>query len=138
MFKNVGPNYLAKGVRVGIHAPWVSHLLFADDCLLFTQASANGARRLMDILQAYQAGSGQMVNIMKSAIFFSANRQDEVKIEVKQITGIAIEALSQKYLGLPTAVGRSTKESFEHIPTKIKNVMGGGVRRSLVELRKKL
>jgi hypothetical protein len=124
MFKNVGPNYLAKGVRVGIHAPWVSHLLFADDCLLFTQASANGARRLMDILQAYQAGSGQMVNIMKSAIFFSANRQDEVKIEVKQITGIAIEALSQKYLGLPTAVGRSTKESFEHIPTKIKNVVG--------------
>jgi hypothetical protein len=38
MLKFLGPNYLAKGVRVGIHAPWVSHLLFADDCILFTQA----------------------------------------------------------------------------------------------------
>jgi hypothetical protein len=48
MLKYAGPNYLAK--RVGIHAPWVSHLLFADDYLLFTQASANGERRLMEIL----------------------------------------------------------------------------------------
>ena len=31
MLKFSGPNFLAKGVRVGIHAPWVSHLLFADD-----------------------------------------------------------------------------------------------------------
>jgi hypothetical protein len=106
MLKYAGPNYLAKGIRVGIHAPWVSHLLFADDCLLFTQASANGARRLMEILQAYQTSSGQMVNMMKSAIFFSANCQDEVKHEVKQITGIVAEALSEKYLGLSTAVGR--------------------------------
>jgi hypothetical protein len=125
MLKYVGPNYLAKGIRVGIHAPWVSHLLFADDCLLFTQASANGARILMEILQAYQNGSGQMVNIMKSAIFFSANCQDEMKADVMEITGIGTEALSEKYLGLPTAVGRSTKEAFEHLPTKIKNVMGG-------------
>lgn len=34
LLKFSGPNYLAKGIRVGVHAPWVSHLLFADDCLL--------------------------------------------------------------------------------------------------------
>jgi hypothetical protein len=61
-----------------------------------------------------------------------------VNAEVKQITGIATEALSKKYLGLPTVVGRSMKESFEHIPTKIKSIMGGRVRRSLAVLRKKL
>lgn len=36
MLKYSGPLFLAKGIRVGIHAPWVSHLLFADDCLVFT------------------------------------------------------------------------------------------------------
>jgi hypothetical protein len=71
MLKYTGPQILAKGVRVGIHAPWVSHLLFADDCLVFTQASERGGQRLQDILQLYQRGSGQMVNLAKSAIFFS-------------------------------------------------------------------
>jgi hypothetical protein len=37
-----------------------------------------------------------------------------------QITGINNEALSEKYLGLPTEVGRSTKEVVEHIPSRIK------------------
>jgi hypothetical protein len=69
MLKFIGPNFLAKGIRVGIYAPWVSHLLFADDCLLFTQASSRAGTRLMDILQSYQKGSGQMVNIQKSTIF---------------------------------------------------------------------
>ena len=38
MLKNVGPQFLARGVRVGVHSSWISHLLFADDCLMFTQA----------------------------------------------------------------------------------------------------
>jgi hypothetical protein len=42
MLKYSGPQFLSKGVQVGIHAPWVSHLLFADDCLVFTQASERG------------------------------------------------------------------------------------------------
>jgi hypothetical protein len=76
---------------VGIHAPWISHLLFADDCLgffqldclVFTQASDRGANRLKDLLLTYQRGSGQMVNMSKSAIFFRANCEDSVKDRVK-------------------------------------------------------
>jgi hypothetical protein len=48
-----------------------------------------------------------------------------LKTDVKQITGIHTKALCEKYLGLPTAVGRSTKENFEHIPSRIKGLMGG-------------
>ena len=32
MLRNYGAGYLSKGIRVGIHCPWISHLLFADDC----------------------------------------------------------------------------------------------------------
>jgi hypothetical protein len=138
LLKFLGPNYLAKGIRVGVHAPWVSHLLFVDDCLLFTQASSRAGRRLMDILQAYQRGSGQMINMQKSAIFFSDNCQDATKEEMKHLTCIGNEALSEKYLGLPTAVGRSTKEAFEHIPSRIRSIMGVGVRKNSVGLPKKL
>ena len=109
LLKSSGPQFLARGVRVGIHSPWISHLLFADDCLIFTQASERGGQRLMEILDQYQMGSGQLVNISKSAIFFSNNYTEIDKEAVKQSTGIQKETLSEKYLGLPTAVGRSTK-----------------------------
>lgn len=35
MLKNIGPQYISRGVRVSRHAPWISHLLFADDCMIF-------------------------------------------------------------------------------------------------------
>lgn len=34
-----GPQFLSRGIRVSCHAPWISHLLFDDDCLIFTQAN---------------------------------------------------------------------------------------------------
>lgn len=42
LLKLVGPVHLSRGVRVGIHAPWVSHLLSADDCIIFSEASQRG------------------------------------------------------------------------------------------------
>jgi hypothetical protein len=40
-------------------------------------------------------------------------------------TGIATEALGEKYLGLPIALGQSSTEAFEPIPTKIRGLVGG-------------
>jgi hypothetical protein len=71
MVKNIDPLYISRGVRVSRHAPWISHLLFADDCLIFTQASKRGANRVASILNDYNRGSGQLVNKHKSAVFFS-------------------------------------------------------------------
>jgi hypothetical protein len=66
-----------------------------------------------------------MVNVAKSAIFFDANCDPSMKEEMKQATGIITEALSEKYLGLPTAVGHNTTEAFEPIPAKIRGLVGG-------------
>jgi hypothetical protein len=44
--------------------PFVNHLLFADDCLLFFGASTRGA------LRVYCYVSGQRIKKDKSAIFF--------------------------------------------------------------------
>lgn len=58
MLKSVGPMHLARGVRVGIHAPWISYLLFADNCIVFLEASQRRAARLQEILETYNWGSG--------------------------------------------------------------------------------
>jgi hypothetical protein len=109
---------------VSIHAPWISHLLFADDCIVFSEASQRGANRLQSILDIYSKGSGQQVNCDKSTVYFSKNCLDEVKEVVRQELNIDTEALSDKYLGLPTALGRSTTEAFDFMPTRVKGLVG--------------
>ncbi|KAG2555195.1 hypothetical protein PVAP13_9KG563530, partial [Panicum virgatum] len=93
--------------RVSLHSPWISHLLFADDCLVFTQATKRGAERIAETLDLYNRGSGQLVNKDKSVIFFNDNCDVSQKNEVRESLQIATEALGEKYLGLPTAVGRA-------------------------------
>jgi hypothetical protein len=43
-------------------APGISHLLFADDTLLFLKASEDQALRIKEVLQVYERGTGQLVN----------------------------------------------------------------------------
>jgi len=109
---------------VGIHALWISHLLFADDCIVFAEASQRGAARLQEILNTYSRGSGQLVNKEKSAVFFSNNCADEAKDEVRSTLQIETEALAEKYLGLPTALGRAMKEAFEYMSARIRGLVG--------------
>ena len=112
--------------------PWISHLLFDDDCLIFTQASGRGAEsRLNAILEAYNKGSGQMVNRDKSAIFFGSNCKEEDKKEVFRYLKIEKKALKEKYLGLPTAMGRSTTEAFESICSRIRNLVSSWCEKKL-------
>jgi hypothetical protein len=42
MLKFSIPLHVVKGIRVGIHAPCISHFVFADDCLVFAQATERG------------------------------------------------------------------------------------------------
>lgn len=93
--------HLAKGMRVGIHAPWISHLLFADDCIIFSEASQRGAQHLQEILNIYGRGSGQLVNKEKSAIFFSKNCGDDSKQEVREVLQIDTEALARDIWAYP-------------------------------------
>jgi hypothetical protein len=67
------------GLRVASTAPAVNHLLFADDSLLFFQASAEGALEMKDVLQKYCSASGQRINMDKSSVFFSKGCSEQDK-----------------------------------------------------------
>lgn len=54
-----------------------------------------------------------------------------IKTQVHVASGIATEALGEKYLGLPTALGRSTEDAFEHIHTKVHKLAGGWSKKPL-------
>jgi hypothetical protein len=125
LLRSIGPMHISRGVRVGVHSPWISNLLFADDCIVFTEASRRGADRLKEILEKYNMGLGQLVNRDKSAIFFSQNSSSEMKTEVTQGLNIHKEALEEKYLGLPTDAGRNLSGVFEYLPAQIRGRIEG-------------
>ncbi|GJN34287.1 hypothetical protein PR202_gb22936 [Eleusine coracana subsp. coracana] len=48
-----------------------------------------------------------------------------MKTGVREALHIENEALAEKYLGLPMCIGRSSKEAFEYMPTRIRDLVGG-------------
>ncbi|XP_052486336.1 uncharacterized protein LOC128041067 [Gossypium raimondii] len=120
LIRNATKEGLIKGVRESRRGPIISHLLFADDCILFGEASKSSARNLKAILQEYETCSGQCVNFSKSMIFFSSNFEEGDKGRLSAKMGIRGSNNMEKYLGLPNIVSRKKKESFQNLKDRIK------------------
>ena len=65
------------GVSIYRRAPSITHLLFANDSLLFYQANQEEVQVIMDTLQLYAKASGQCINMEKSSIYLSSNTKVE-------------------------------------------------------------
>lgn len=61
------------GIKVARQAPMISHLLFADDSLLFFKALAVQALNLRGILDFFEEATGQLISAPKCSILFSPN-----------------------------------------------------------------
>jgi len=83
------------------------------------RARADDAKDLRKILEIYERASGQVINKDKSSIMFSPNTIQQDRSQMRVNLGIQAEAKSERYLGLPVAVGRSRKKAFEYIKKKI-------------------
>jgi hypothetical protein len=107
------------GIKVAPSAPMVSHLLFADDSLLFFKANRVSAQEVNDVLQIYCNASGQQVNLEKSSIHFAKGCQESLRQEIKDCLGVQNVSLSEKYLGMPSDVGSSVNGAFEYLKDRV-------------------
>ena len=53
--------------------PKISHLVVADDSLLFCQAFEKETQEVLEILKLYAEASGQFINMEKSSVYFNSN-----------------------------------------------------------------
>jgi hypothetical protein len=93
----------------------VSHLLFADDSLLFFKANRDSAQEINEVLRMYCEASGQHVNMDKSSIHFAKGCHNGVREDIMNILNVHNVSLNEKYLGLPTEVGLSIKGLFKYL-----------------------
>ncbi|KAK2637369.1 hypothetical protein Ddye_032161 [Dipteronia dyeriana] len=63
------------GIRSCRGSPLISHLFFADDSMRFSKASKASSERIRQILDIYEEGSGQKMNLNKSIITFSPDKK---------------------------------------------------------------
>lgn len=71
MLRKAESESLIRGIRFGNSGPSLTHLLFADDSLLFAEATSNNVTAIKDILHEYEDLSGQAINLDKSSAYFS-------------------------------------------------------------------
>ena len=61
---------------------------------------------MLGILNQYEAASGQKVNKNKTTIFFSTSTLEDARQEIKSILGLQEISQYEKYLRLPSLVGK--------------------------------
>lgn len=66
-------NGILHGIKMSRTCPPLSHLLFANDLILFSKANSLDAEAIMQCLNTYGEWSGQSINRMKSKVQFSKN-----------------------------------------------------------------
>lgn len=83
------------------------------------RADTSNATALRNALDLHCASSRQLVSDAKSSVFSSPNTTVEVRAEVCAQLNIVSEALSNKYLGLPTMVGVDHSDCFQHLVDRV-------------------
>jgi hypothetical protein len=125
-------------VQICRRAPGISHLLFADDTLLFLQAREQHTQVISRVLRQYENGTGQLINPNKCSLMFSSRCLPEDQDRVKEVLQVTNCAHDEKYLGLPTPEGKMGKDRFkstkERLSSKFTNwaerYMSGGCKES--------
>jgi hypothetical protein len=120
-----------RGIKAGRNGPMVSHLMFADDLLLFGEASENQMNCVMQILDTFCKLSGQEVSQAKTSILFSRNVSRSMRVKLLHMSGFRETCDLGKYLGVPLT-GRAPKRTdYQYLIDQVSNKLAAWKARHL-------
>lgn len=105
-------------IRLSRGGMQVSHLFFADDLLLFDEASYSQARLMEYVLREFCQESGQRVNKGKSLIWFAPRTPTYLRASVCSSFGVRASSKLGVYLGIVLCHDRKGKLQYQSIVDK--------------------
>ncbi|XP_060212170.1 uncharacterized protein LOC132639766 [Lycium barbarum] len=96
----------------------LTHLVFADDLMIFCKGQPASVRRIMEALGHFTEATGLEANVDKSSLYL-AGVDDDTKEEISQITGYAIGSFPIRYPGLPLSPKKWNKLECHQLCQKI-------------------
>ena len=103
----------------------LTHFFFVDDSLLFCKASIQECNHIQDILSEYEVASSQKLNKDKTTLFFNKVTSQNTQESIINLLGVPEIKQYEKYLGLPSFVGRGKKASFAFIKERVWSKLKG-------------
>jgi hypothetical protein len=101
-----------------------SHILYADDFMLFCKATSSNIQVLSSLFQRYAEASGQHVNPNKSFIFAGSVAHSRLN-SIADSLGFNVGSLPFDYLGVPIFKGKPKKIHLQPIADKVKSKLAG-------------
>lgn len=113
----------SRGVCKYYHLPRgvqeITHLLFADDSMVFLNGGLPSINNLLLFLAAYEDSSGQKINAQKSCFVVSKHMPRSAIDRIITKTGFQHRIGSISYLGIPLISGRQKVIHFKFLIDKI-------------------
>ena len=97
----------------------LSHVLYADDILVFCRAENKSLRNFSTFLKTYGAFSGQYINNSKSS-FFTMDNSARFFTKIQRILSCSHGCLPLNYLGLPIFVAAPKSHFLQPLADKVK------------------
>nr|POF02844.1 hypothetical protein CFP56_10902 [Quercus suber] len=107
------------GAKPSIRGLAITHVMYADDIVLFSKATRNDAKRLADCLEKYCTWSGQSINRGKFGIFFSKHTGPNSRRAIRQQFNMKRLKKDAVYLGAPLFLSRSPSKDFKYLQDKL-------------------
>ena len=114
-----------KAFHTGRGIVLISHMLFADDTLLFLRGNKPSLEHLFGFLSKYEQSSGQRISKQKSSLICSARISQGRKLALSRLAQIPLKECPLTYLGCPLIKGRSRLKDFEEVVLKFKAKLEG-------------
>ena len=81
---------LFKGLIACQKGPKILHIFFADDSLIFCQATKEECSNLQRVLETYEQASGHQLNQEKTSLFFNSNTPQDIQDHIKDFFGAEV------------------------------------------------
>ena len=113
------------GAKASVRSPALTHMMYADDIVLFSKATRHDASILARCLDRYCSWFGQCINRLKSSLFFSKHTSDSIRRSIKQQLHMKKLKKDAIYLGAPLFLSRSPLKDFKYLEEKLESKLTG-------------